>query len=68
LIAQRRNTARFEADRNRRHRRVGHACTGPVREHVTRTRLRRLDQQGGNLLTRANLNSDRLRLDSLHVI
>ena len=68
LIAQRRNAAFGEASRNRFHRRMGHAGAGAVREHVTRARLRRLDQQGGDLLTRADLNSKRLRANGCHMI
>jgi hypothetical protein len=47
---------------------MDHAGAGPVREHVTRARLRRLDQQRRNLLTRADLNSERLRANGCHMI
>ena len=45
LVAQRRDAALAEADRNRLHRLVVHACTGPVREHVSCPRMRRPDQR-----------------------
>ena len=57
-----------KTSRNRFHRRMGHAGAGPVREHVTRARLRRLDQQGGNLLIGPDLNSKRLRANGCHMI
>jgi hypothetical protein len=40
----------------------------PCAKHVTRAALRRLDQQSGNLLTRADLNSERLCASGCHVI
>jgi hypothetical protein len=57
-----------ETGRNRFHRRMVHRRAGPVREHVTCAGLRRLDQQGGNLLILANLYSERLGANSRHMI